>query len=139
MVEISQINIKRAFKHFDDWFNICIAVIECMYSAKYILYWILSGFTFGEKMKRYSTQMNESKFKEIYHQYKSSGLPKEEFCKVYGYTKSTFYCWLRKWGDGSDPDSRSSMELEIVHPTGLKIKMRGIIDLDVFKTLLNQF
>ena len=115
--------------------------------------------------------MNESKFKEIYHQYKSSGLPKEEFCKVYGYTKSTFYCWLQKWGDGSDirdskikspiapimlidkpsnelvvdnintdhPDSRSSMELEIVHPTGLKIKMRGIIDLDVFKTLLNQF
>ncbi len=144
--------------------------IVCMYSAKYILYWILSGFTFGEKMKRYSTQMNESKFKEIYHQYKSSGLPKEEFCKVYGYTKSTFYCWLRKWGDGSDirdskikspiapimlidkpsnelvvdnintdhPDSRSSMELEIVHLTGLKIKMRGIIDLDVFKTLLNQ-
>jgi hypothetical protein len=67
-----------------------------MYSAKYILYWILSGFTFGEKMKKYSTQTNESKFKEIYNQYKSSGLPKEEFCKVYGYTKSTFYCWLQK-------------------------------------------
>ena len=82
MVEISQINIKRAFKHFDDWFNICIADIECMYSAKYILYWILSGFTFGEKMKKYSTQMNGSKFKESYHQYKSSGLPNEEFCKI---------------------------------------------------------
>ena len=37
------------------------------------------------------------------------------------------------------PGIRSSMELEIVHPTGLQIKMRGIIDLDVFKTLLNQF
>ncbi len=34
---------------------------------------------------------------------------------------------------------RSSMELEIDHPTGLRIKMRGVIDLDVFKTLLNQF
>ena len=40
--------------------------------------------------------MNESKFKEIYHQYKSSGLPKEEFCKVYEYTKSSFNCWLQK-------------------------------------------
>ena len=115
--------------------------------------------------------MRESKFKEIYLQYKASGCTKEEFCKSYGYTKSSFYYWLRKWGDGSDirghkstshlspimligntanevgqdivspeqPGIRSSMELEIVHPTGLQIKMRGIIDLDVFKTLLNQF
>jgi hypothetical protein len=29
--------------------------------------------------------------------------------------------------------------LEIVHPTGLRIKMRGVIDMDVFKTLLSQF
>lgn len=121
-------------------------------------------------MRRYSTRMKESKFKEIYMQYKASGLSKEEFCKIYGYTKSSFYYWLRKWGDGSDikgnkktsqlapimlignatnevdqgccsPEhtGRSSMEMEIVHPTGLRIKMRGVIDLDVFKTLLNQF
>lgn len=36
-----------------------------------------------------------------------------------------------------DHSGRSSMELEIVHPTGLRIKMRGVIDMDVFKTLLN--
>jgi transposase-like protein len=122
-------------------------------------------------MRRFSTRMKKSKFKEIYMQYKASGLPKEEFCKTYGYTKSSFYYWLRKWGDGSDirghrntsqlapimlignttnevgqdivrpeqPGIRPSMELEIVHPTGLRIKMRGVIDLDVFKTLLNQF
>ena len=28
MIEISQLNIKGAFKYFDDRFNICIAVIE---------------------------------------------------------------------------------------------------------------
>lgn len=121
-------------------------------------------------MRKYSSRMRESKFKEIYLQYKASGCTKEEFCKSYGYTKSSFYYWLRKWGDGSDikgnkktsqlapimlidnatnevgqvcgsteHTGRSSMELEIVHPTGLRIKMRGVIDMDVFKTLLSQF
>ena len=122
-------------------------------------------------MRQYSSHMKETKFKEIYLQYKSSGFTKEEFCKTYGYTKSSFYYWLRKWGNGSDINvkdkssqltpimligdnttnevdrvcgsvdhsGRSSMELEIVHPTGLRIKMRGVIDMDVFKTLLNQF
>jgi transposase-like protein len=53
-------------------------------------------------MRKYSSRMRESKFKEIYLQYKASGCTKEEFCKSYGYTKSSFYYWLRKWGDGSD-------------------------------------
>ena len=138
-------------------------------------------------MKAHFRHMNESKFQEIYQKYKSSNSTKQDFCNTYGYTKSTFYYWLKKWGDGTDirklktipklspivvveekarqqlpqhikslvsspgtlPEpgnttinefhSRSSMEIEISHPTGLVIKMRGNIDLEVFKTLLNQF
>jgi transposase-like protein len=138
-------------------------------------------------MKAQFRHMNESKFQEIYQKFKSSKTTKQDFCNIYGYTKSTFYYWLKKWGDGTDirkpktipklspivvleektrqqlpqhikslvsspPDTfpdpgitkhefqpKSSMEIEISHPTGLVIKMRGNIDLDVFKTLLNQF
>jgi hypothetical protein len=33
-------------------------------------------------MKQYSTHMKESKFKEIYLQYKTSGCTKEDFCAL---------------------------------------------------------
>lgn len=125
----------------------------------------------SKSMRRYSSRMTEIQFKEIYSEYKSSGLSKGAFCTRYGYTRSSFYSWLQKWGDVSDikghysktpltpivitgeipkelttqgaenlqQHDRNPMELEITHPTGLKIMMRGVIDIEVFKTLLNQF
>jgi hypothetical protein len=110
--------------------------------------------------------LTESKFLDIYHRHKESGLSVKDFCSNEGIKESTFYYWRKKLANqgriknfiplvvnnsappvkpGHQNGSRQTVTpegtsdgflLELVYTNGTKLRVKNDIDLAHLRTLI---
>lgn len=114
------------------------------------------------------SMLNETKFLELYHRHRESGLTITDFCKNEGIAESTFYYWRKKLEDkrrpkdfiplvvkppttlsvqskNSTPEpgntiaSDDSKLLEVVYPNGTRLRLKSDIDLASLRALICLF
>lgn len=110
--------------------------------------------------------MTKDSFVRVYQEYLSSELTKTEYCLRMGCSRTSFYCWEKKWGKKSSSSSQEgflapeptqlvpiniipeetspmlvsskSSKIEISLPSGAHIIVSGEIRSDLLISILNK-
>ena len=84
--------------------------------------------------------MTQEKFREIYAEYKSSGMSIASYCSLLGYHKSTFYIWQNKWpyikSENINEDVLSPITLTSPQESAMVIPSQDLPSIQPFKPSL---